>query len=89
MEMARAIGSAVSDIYLNERAYWSGVPEWIWEYRIGGRQVLPKWLSYRESSIIGRPLTADEASFFGRMVMRITKLSLLGVELDVLWNKYQ
>lgn len=28
---------------------------------LGGYQVLKKWLSYREESLLGRPLTRDEA----------------------------
>ncbi len=80
-------GCAVGDVYLNDRAYWSGIPEWTWEYRIGGRQVLPKWLSYRESAIIERPLTANEVRFFTEMVARLIKLSVLRVKLDALWEE--
>ena len=32
----------------------------VWEYTIGGYQVIKKWLSYREREILGRGLTTDE-----------------------------
>ena len=43
------------DVYLNEVTYWADVPSAVWEYRLGGYQVLKKWLSYRESKVLGRP----------------------------------
>ena len=33
---------------LNERALWRCVPAAVWNYKLGGYQVLKKWLSYRE-----------------------------------------
>ena len=48
------------DIYLNGRAYWRNVPAAVWRYKLGGYRVLKKWLSYRERSILARPLTPDE-----------------------------
>jgi len=39
------------DVYLNGSAYWKNVPLEVWEYRIGGYQVLKKWLSYREEKL--------------------------------------
>ena len=44
----------VVDVYLNEGAYWADVPWAVWEYRLGGYQVLKKWLSYREQKVLGR-----------------------------------
>lgn len=37
--------------------------------RIGGYQVIKKWLSYREHKLLGRPLTTEEA----REVMNIAR----------------
>ena len=42
------LGETTYDIYLNERAYWRNVPAAVWNYQLGGYQVLKKWLSYRE-----------------------------------------
>lgn len=85
LDVDAVFGCVVGDVYLNDRAYWSGVPEWSWEYRIGGRQVLPKWLSYREQAIINRPLTVNEVRYFSNMIARVIKLAVLGVKLDALW----
>ena len=41
------LGETTFDVYLNERAYWRNVPDAVWNYQLGGYQVLKKWLSYR------------------------------------------
>ena len=47
--IADILGETTFDIYLNDRAYWRNVPADVWNYKLGGYQVLKKWLSYRES----------------------------------------
>ena len=59
-----ALGETTYDVYLNEDAYWSNVPAAVWCYKLGGYQVLKKWLSYRERNIIGRRLRAEEVQHF-------------------------
>ena len=73
-----ALGDAVStlgetafDVHLNERAYWHNVPAAVWNYQLGGYQVLKKWLSYRESKVLGRPLLAEEVQHFTDTARRI------------------
>lgn len=58
------------------------MPENIYNYVIGGYQVIKKWLSYREESILGRPLTRNEAREVTAMVRRLATLVLLGDSLD-------
>jgi hypothetical protein len=58
------------------------VPEKVWDYTIGGYQVIKKWLSYRENSLLGRALTHDEAREVTHMARRIAALLLLQPELD-------
>jgi hypothetical protein len=43
---------------------------------------MKKWLSYRERSLLGRDLRADEARYFTEMVRRIAALLLLEPALD-------
>ena len=43
------------DIHLNPTTRWRDVPKPVWQYTLGGYQVLKKWLSYRESALLGRP----------------------------------
>ena len=58
------LGATTCDVHLNDRAYWSNVPTAVWDYKLGGYQVLKKWLSYRERPVLGRPLTPDEIQHF-------------------------
>jgi hypothetical protein len=54
----------------------------VWDYTIGGYQVIKKWLSYREQSLLGRPLSSDEVREVTAMARRIAALALLREELD-------
>jgi len=76
------LGERTFDIYLNEVAYWRNIPSKVWEYTIGGYQVIKKWLSYRESDLLGRPLTSDEAREVMNMARRIATIILLQSALD-------
>lgn len=70
------------DIYLNDVAYWKNVPQRVWEYTIGGYQVLKKWLSYREYGVLGRAIAPEEAREFTNIARRIAALLLLEQALD-------
>lgn len=72
-----ALGHSTYDIRLNSRAFWRNVPAPVWHYKLGGYQVLKKWLSYREKSILNRPLTPEEAHYFTNTARRIAALLLL------------
>jgi hypothetical protein len=76
------LGEQVLDIYLNENACWRAVPAAAWDFKIGGFQVLRKWLSYREERVLERHLTVEEARVFTRLVRRLTELVLLSERLD-------
>ncbi|MXW46661.1 MAG: N-6 DNA methylase [Gammaproteobacteria bacterium] len=71
-----ALGDSTYDIHLNGRAFWRNVTTAVWNYKLGGYQVLKKWLSYREQSILNRPLTPDEARYFTNTARRIAALLL-------------
>jgi hypothetical protein len=75
-------GEGYLDIHLNATTRWKDVPEPVWNYTLGGYQVLKKWLSYRESALLGRPLTPDEAQHFTHHVRRITAILALHEKLD-------
>ncbi len=66
-----ALGGTTFDIYLNDRAFWRNIPAAVWRYKLGGYQVLKKWLSYRERGILARPLTLDEIQHFTDTARRI------------------
>lgn len=57
---AALLGAKTHDIFINGTVFWRNVPDDVWGFRIGGFQVLKKWLSYRVESIIERPLTPPD-----------------------------
>jgi hypothetical protein len=76
------VGSDTLDVYLNDDAYWRNIPVRVWEYTIGGYQVIKKWLSYREQKLLGRPITKDEVRWVQEMARRIAAILLLEPALD-------
>ena len=76
------LGDRTRDIYLNDVAYWSNIPIRVWEYTIGGYQVIKKWLSYREEKLLGHALTKDEVRYVQEMARRIAAILLLEAALD-------
>ena len=73
-ESAHTLGETTFDIYLNDRAYWRNVPSTVWSYKLGGYQVLKKWLSYRERGVLGRPLRPEEVQHFTDTARRIAAI---------------
>ena len=71
---ADALGDTTFDIHLNNRAYWRNVPAAVWSYKLGGYQVLKKWLSYRERGVLGRPLKPEEVQHFTDTARRIAAI---------------
>ncbi len=70
-------GETTFDVYLNERAFWRNIPAAVWNYQLGGYQVLKKWLSYREYKIVGRPLLPEEVQHFTDTARRISAIMQL------------
>ena len=82
-EQAAAIfGAPTCDVLLNNIAYWRNIPQRVWDYTIGGYQVMKKWLSYRELDLLGRALTIDEAREVMNMARRIAAILWLEAALD-------
>ena len=63
------LGETTFDVYLNDRAFWT--------YKLGGYQVLKKWLSYRERAILDRPLKPEEVQHFTDTARRIAAILLI------------
>ena len=81
-EALAQLGEQAVDVYLNDVAYWRGVPSGVWSYTIGGYQVMKKWLSYREKALLGRDLKVEEVREVTRMARRIAAILLLQPALD-------
>ena len=78
-EALSVLGDSTVDVHLNEDTFWCNVPSAIWDYRLGGYQVLKKWLSYRERTVMGRRLRAEEVRHFTNTARRIGALLLAAV----------
>ena len=68
------LGDATVDVHLNDNARWSNVPGAVWSYKLGGYQVLKKWLSYRERKVLGRVLLPEEVQHFSDTARRIAAI---------------
>ncbi len=51
-------------VWINSTQYFEGIPEYVWEFCIGGYQVCDKWLKDRK----GRQLTYDDLSHYQQIV---------------------
>ena len=71
------LGGKTVDVYLNDAAYWRNIPEAVWNYKLGGYQVLKKWLSYREHKILSRPLNLEEVQHVTNTARRIAAILIL------------
>ena len=71
-----ALGETTFDIRLNSTTFWRNVPAAVWNYKLGGYQVLKKWLSYRERDVLGRPLRPQEVQYLSHTARRIMELIL-------------
>ncbi len=77
-----AVGEQTLDVFLNAKTYWRNVPAAVWDFTIGGYQVVKKWLSYRERPILGRPIGVAEARHLRDTVRRLAALRILAPSLD-------
>jgi hypothetical protein len=79
---ATLLGAQTHDVWINAQTYWRNVPDSVWEFHIGGYQVLKKWLSYREESVLGRAITLEEVRHFTETARRLAALRVFGPALD-------
>ena len=82
-DAAPGLGRTTFDIYLNRNAFWRNVPAAVWTYKLGGYQVLKKWLSYRERTVLDRPLTPHEVQRFTDIARRIEAILTIPLENSV------
>ena len=73
-DAAGVLGNTTVDVSLNDNAHWGNVPAAVWNYKLGGYQVLKKWLSYRESKVLGRNLLPEEVQHFTDTARRIAAI---------------
>ena len=73
-DAAPMLGRTTFNIHLNRNAFWRNIPAAVWTYKLGGYQVLKKWLSYRERSVLDRALTPQEVLDFMDITRRIAAI---------------
>jgi type ISP restriction-modification system protein/N-6 DNA methylase len=81
-------GERTGDLYINDAAFFSNVPEAVWTYQLGGYPVLKKWLGYRQADRRDdKALTDDERRWFRQVIQRVAALLALGSDLDALYQE--
>lgn len=70
-------------LYINEREYFGKVPPDVWEFMIGGYQVLRQYLKYRK----GRNLSYDEINHLLKVITAIKHTIRIMPQCDKLFKK--
>lgn len=82
------MGEGLGRVYINDTAYFDGVPEAVWNFHIGGYQVCHKWLSDRKGSgsgknrTLGRVLTDEDIAHYHRIVIALNETIRIMAEID-------
>lgn len=71
-------GTGFGRVYINDTAYFDGVPEAVWKFHIGGYQVCHKWLSDRK----GRTLTDEDIAHYHKIVIALNETIRIMGEID-------
>ena len=68
-------------VYINKNQFFDGIDKEVWNYMIGGYQVLNKWLKDRK----GRYLSLEEIKIYPKIVTSIKKTIEIQKEIDKLY----
>lgn len=69
-------------VYINKNRYFEGIAPDVWEFKIGGYQVLDKWLKDRKKA--KRTLSFDDVLHYQKVVVALKETMQLMVEIDQL-----
>lgn len=69
-------------IYINKDRYFEGIASEVWEFKIGGYQVLDKWLEDRKKA--KRTLSFDDVLHYQKVVIALKETMQLMIEIDQL-----
>ena len=70
--------AGVGAVWINDKQYFGGVPDDVWNFKVGGYQVCDKWLKDRK----GRALSADDIAHYQRIVVALKETIRLMKEID-------
>ena len=71
-------------VHINKTQYFEGVPQEIWDFHIGGYQVLHKWLKDRR----GRVLSSDDLEHYQEIVVALSETIRIMSEIDAAIPKF-
>jgi hypothetical protein len=69
---------ASGKVWINAEQYFGGVPQDVWEFKVGGYQVCEKWLKDRK----GRTLSGEDITHYQRVVVALKETIRLMREVD-------
>lgn len=75
---------AKGKVWINNSQYFGGVPEPVWEFKVGGYQVCEKWLKDRK----GRTLSGEDISHYQRVLVALKETRRLMDEIDKAIGKW-
>ncbi len=67
-------------VYINKTRYFEGIAPDVWEFKIGGYQVLDKWLKDRKKA--KRSLSFDDVLHYQKVVVALKETMQLMIEID-------
>ncbi|MFM6776540.1 MAG: type ISP restriction/modification enzyme, partial [Dolichospermum sp.] len=69
-------------VYINKQSYFTNIPPHIWEFKIGGYQVLDKWLKDRKNA--KRELSNQDIIHYQKIVIALTQTLQIMEEIDII-----
>ena len=69
-------------VYIDKQSYFTDIPPHIWEFKIGGYQVLDKWLKDRKNA--KRKLSSEEIIHYQKIVIALTETLQIMEEIDII-----
>ena len=76
-EVCRPLGSLYR-VWINPHQYFGGLPQEVWQFKVGGYQVCEKWLKDRK----GRLLSGEDITHYQRLVVALKETIRLMKEID-------
>jgi len=73
----------LSCVYINKHQYFEGIQENIWQYRIGGYQVLSKWLKDRK----GKVLSLNNVKHYCKITTAIQNTIFIQKNIDEIYRE--
>ncbi len=72
-------------VYINQNQYFEGIARNVWEYQIGGYQVLNKWLKDRR----GRKLSLDDIKHYCKIATALKRTIEIQKEIDRMYPEVE